>query len=82
LCLSIVVYTSSAVFIPGLQADCLVVSDRMHSKHTLRKASIVHAAQKMLTDRTAAHAIRPAAKRSSTIQIRDRNMPAARPAFA
>jgi len=70
------------VFISGVQADCLTVSDRMHIRHTFRKASIVHAAQRMLTDRTAAHAIRPAAKRSSTIQIRDRNMPAARPAFA
>lgn len=47
---------------------------------TLRKASIVQAAQKMLTDRMAAQAMMPAQKRSSTIQINDRNIPAARPA--
>lgn len=47
----------------------------------LRKASMVQAAQKMLTDTMAAQAMRPAAKRSSTIQISDRNMPAARPAI-
>lgn len=41
---------------------------------------MVHAAQRMLTDRTAAHAMMPAQKRSNTIQMSDRNMPAARPA--
>ena len=47
---------------------------------TLRKASIVQTAQRMLTDRTTAQAMMPAQKRSRTIQIRDRNMPAASPA--
>ena len=49
---------------------------------TLRKASIVQTAHRMLTDRTTAQAMMPAQKRSRTIQMSDRNIPAARPAVS
>ena len=47
---------------------------------TLRKASIVQTAHRILTDRTTAQAMTPAQKRSRTIQMSDRNIPAASPA--
>ena len=46
---------------------------------TLRKASMVQTAHRMFTDRTTAQAMMPAQKRSRTIQMSDRNIPAASP---
>lgn len=43
---------------------------------------MVQTAHRMFTDRTAAQAMMPAQKRSRTIQMSDRNIPAARPAVS
>lgn len=43
---------------------------------------MVHTAHRMLTDRITTQAMTPAQKRSRTIQMRDRNIPAASPAVS